>query len=87
MIMLNVADYCHNCDQFSPASETNVFYGNGSILGRETTVFCKNQEKCKGIYDAIIKTIGKPQENRMGEWISVRERMPVEKINPVTMDL
>ena len=66
MIMLNVADYCHNCDQFSPATETNVFYGNGSVISRETTVFCKNQEKCKGIYDAIIRTISRPQEVQNG---------------------
>lgn len=71
MIQLKVADYCHHCDQFSPGTNTEVFFCNGAIYNRETTVFCKDQERCKGIYDAIIKTIGKPQE--------VQNEMPVRK--------
>lgn len=66
MITLKVAEYCHKCDQFSPATEVNVLYANGTIYSRETTVFCKNKERCQGIYDAIINTIGKPQEVQNG---------------------
>ena len=62
MIMLNVADYCNNCDQFSPAIETNVFYGDGTVYSRDTTVFCKNKERCQSIHDAIIKSLEKTKE-------------------------
>lgn len=62
MITLSVAEYCHNCDQFSPTMEINVFYNDGAAYIRETTVFCKNKERCKGIHDAIIKTIDKTKE-------------------------
>lgn len=63
MIVLNVEDYCHKCDQFSPATETNVMYGNGKVYMREVTVYCKDHERCRSIYENIMQTIDERKED------------------------
>lgn len=62
MIRLHVEEYCQDCDQFSPSTETQVMYaGNGPYL-RDTTVYCKNRDRCRGIYEIIKQNVNKAKE-------------------------
>ena len=49
MIKLDVDNYCQNCDYFE--SEVNIldFYGNDTLLNRDTLITCRNRARCKSL--------------------------------------
>ena len=55
MIILDVADYCQNCDRFEPTAEITDLFAGGTVYHRETAVRCKHKTMCAGIYDSTIK--------------------------------
>ena len=49
MIKLDVDNYCQNCDYFEPEVNTLDFYGNDTLLNRDTLITCRNRTRCKSL--------------------------------------
>lgn len=62
MIMLEVADYCQNCPHFSPTTEVVVLFGDNMDCLRNTTVVCRDRDRCKCLYDDIVENLAKKRE-------------------------
>lgn len=58
MIALEVKDYCQNCVEFDPETTVNEksYYGiAGMEIKADTTVTCRNEQKCNRLYEFIKK--------------------------------
>ena len=49
MIKLDVDNYCQNCDYFESEVNTLDFYGNDTLLNRDTLITCRNRARCKAL--------------------------------------
>ena len=49
MIKLDVDNYCQNCDYFESEVNTLDFYGNDTLLNRDTLITCRNRARCKSL--------------------------------------
>ena len=58
MIRLEVKDFCQNCAEFDPETTVNEISYMG-MTGRkivaDTTVTCRNAQKCNRLYEFIKK--------------------------------
>jgi hypothetical protein len=70
MIELNVKEYCENCTEFEPETQTNVQHacfddfmrGPEVIVSANTSVTCKHAQRCECIREFIEKEMKKEQE-------------------------
>lgn len=70
MIELNVKEYCKNCTEFEPETQTNVQHvcpndfmcGPEVIVFANTSVTCKHAQRCECIREFIEKEMKKEQE-------------------------
>ena len=68
MIELHVKEYCKNCTEFEPETQTyiNETYdfksGLEAIVSANTSVTCKHAQRCECIREFIEKEIKKEQE-------------------------
>ena len=63
MIILNVADYCHNCTEFEAHAEKDIleyedFTGEKAhLIGVNTNISCEHRDRCEEIRKFIEKRI------------------------------
>lgn len=72
MIELNVKEYCKNCTEFEPETQTNVQHAYLNdfrrgpspevIISANTSVTCKHAQRCECIREFIEKEMKKEQE-------------------------
>ena len=70
MIELHVKEYCKNCTEFEPETQTDVnrVYFNDFMCGPEeivyanTSVTCKHAQRCERIREFIEKEMKKEQK-------------------------
>lgn len=70
MIELNVKEYCENCTEFEPETQTNVRHvcfndftrDPEVIVSANTSVTCKHAQRCECIREFIEKEMKKEQE-------------------------
>ena len=61
MIILNVADYCHNCPEFEAHVEKDIleyedFTGDKAhLVGIKTNISCEHRDRCEEIRKFIEK--------------------------------
>lgn len=53
MIDLRLEPYCDNCTDFTP--EVERFYADDKVY--QTMIYCQYRERCRRIYDTIVKEI------------------------------
>jgi hypothetical protein len=66
MIKLDVQDYCHDCDHFSPElKEGKWFYVKNSVERYKTDsiVYCTNRDICNRLHKEFIKKYEKENNN------------------------
>lgn len=63
MIELHVKEYCKNCIEFEPETQTYDFKrGHEVIVSANTSVTCKHAQRCECIREFIEKEMKKEQE-------------------------
>ena len=70
MIELHVTEYSKNCTEFEPETQTDVnrvhfndfMRGQEEIVDANTSVTCKNAQRCECIREVIEKEMKKEQE-------------------------
>ena len=69
MINLIVEDYCQNCPDFKPKSESysyNMYTAGKGVVEviTQTDVRCKYETRCHGMYERIKTEVEKCQEDQ-----------------------
>lgn len=70
MIELYIKEYCKNCTEFEPETQTDVsrayfddfMRGSEAIVYANTSVTCKHAQRCECIHEFIEKEIKKEQK-------------------------
>ena len=64
MIKLNVLDYCQNCKDFEPETTNIDTHYIGNTSDRVTLISCRNEVKCRALYDHLKNEMLKNQEEK-----------------------
>ena len=54
MIKLDIAPYCQKCGSFEAETHHETLFCGSEPYEDIITVFCRNADKCRGIYDYIL---------------------------------
>ena len=58
MITLCVKSYCHDCPEFEPDVEQNVY--NSGLMGESThcmtDIYCKHKDRCESMFEYLTET-------------------------------
>lgn len=58
MISLYIKKYCHDCPEFEPDVERNVY--NSGLMGESThymtDIYCKHKDRCESMFEYLVET-------------------------------
>ena len=57
MIHLKIESYCHDCGDFKACTSVTNLYSCGQVAHRETTITCKNKDRCDQLYKHIKENL------------------------------
>lgn len=63
-IHIDMEFYCDGCPEMDPEVENTEYYGDMRLVGRETTIVCKNRYICQNIHRHIVNKLKEKEKEK-----------------------